>query len=55
MNAISTRPVGSIADLDPVNNFYGSLSHHQSNSQFEGRMMPPHKQTIPKSGVSLSD
>lgn len=55
VNANSGRSVGSIADLDPVNNFYGSLAHTQNShsSQYnESRMMPPPRQEMTKSGVS---
>ncbi|XKL65828.1 hypothetical protein PGB90_009248 [Kerria lacca] len=53
LNANSGRSVGSIADLDPVNNFYGSLAHTQNShsSQYnESRMMPPPRQEMTKSG-----
>lgn len=51
VNTNSGRSVGSIADLDPVNNFYGSLAC-PPNAQYESRMMPPPKQDLSKSGVS---
>lgn len=56
MSANSGRSVGSIADLDPVNHFYGSLNHapnSQSAVYHDSRMMPPPKQEMTKSGVSL--
>lgn len=49
MNTNSSASVGSIADLDPVNDFYGSLAC-PPNAQYDNRMMPPPKQDISKSG-----
>lgn len=51
VNTNSSASVGSIADLDPVNDFYGSLAC-PPNTQYDNRMMPPPKQDMSKSGVS---
>lgn len=51
------RSVGSIADLDPVNNCFGSLSHAPNSEPamyHDNRMLPPSRQEMNKSGVSNS-
>ncbi|BES97137.1 Lim and sh3 domain protein [Nesidiocoris tenuis] len=37
VNSQPSRHIGSIADLDPVNNYYGSLSSHQTAAQQHGQ------------------
>ncbi|XP_014245409.1 LIM and SH3 domain protein F42H10.3 isoform X2 [Cimex lectularius] len=47
VNSPVGRQIGSIADLDPVNNYYGSLSSHNTNHQVVQHQQQPQQQPPP--------
>ena len=52
MTSPQGRRIGSIADLDPVNDFYGSLSADYNHPANNHQPPPPPSNSRPTSGVS---